>query len=287
MSAPANRGVAPGAALGLSLDFTAYHAGGGPPVYTALSVAAAADVIDGLAGQELAAAPGALGSWWRDLWDAVKSGAAQVVHFAVSVGRDIYLGLKYIVQGAEYVLRQALHTIEEVAVAIGSVLAAIGRIVADVIEGLSLIFHLDKVLAVANMIKEAYGTMTANLVTLIANAAPTIDNLFATAEAKIDSAFGSIISSLEGTPLQYHAAGAQTPGRHQQHRRAQRDGRHAQHHLCRRAQGDHPNFVAGRARHVGRPQAAPEISPRLRAPRQPRQQQPADHVPRRTLARAC
>ena len=82
------------------IDFTAYNAGGGPPVYTALSVAAAADVLDALIGQEPAAAPGALGSWWRDLWDAVKSGAAEVVHFAVSVGRDIYLGLKYIVQSA-------------------------------------------------------------------------------------------------------------------------------------------------------------------------------------------
>ena len=121
-----------------------------------------------------------------------------MVHFAVSMGRDIYLGLKYIVQGAEYVLRQALHTIEEVAVAIGSVLAAIGRIVTDVIEGLSLIFHLDKVLAVANMIKQRIATMTANLVTLIGDAAPTVDNLFATAEAEIDGAFSSIVSSLEG-----------------------------------------------------------------------------------------
>jgi hypothetical protein len=67
------------------------------------------------------------------------------------------------------------------------------------------------VLAVANMIKGAYGTMTANLVTLIASAAPTIDNLFATAEAKINSAFGSIISSLEGAAPQYQGAGAPGP----------------------------------------------------------------------------
>lgn len=197
MSAPANRQVTPAGAIGFSLDFTAYHAGGGPPVYTSLSVAGAADVIDGLAGQG-AAAPGALDSWRSDLWADIKSGAAQVVHFVVSAGREIYLGLKYIVQGAEVVLRQALHTIEEVAVAIGSVLAAIGRIIGDVIEGLSLIFHLDKVLATANMIKQAFGTMTSSLVTLIGSATPTINDLFATAEAKIDSAFSSIISSLEG-----------------------------------------------------------------------------------------
>ncbi len=53
VSTPADREVTPAGALGLSIDFTAYNAGGSPPVYTALSVAAAADVIDGLTGQAL------------------------------------------------------------------------------------------------------------------------------------------------------------------------------------------------------------------------------------------
>jgi hypothetical protein len=209
VSAPADREITPLGALGFRLDFSSYQTGGGAPVYTALAVADAANVIDGFAGLAPAgltgAGPRAVGSWWRDLWDDIKSGAAKVVDFAVSVGREIYWGLKYVVQGAEYVLRQALKVVEEVAVAIGSVLAAIGRAVDDVIEGLSLIFHLDKVLAVANMIKGAFGSMTANLVTLIGKATPTVNELFATAEAKIDSAFGSIISTLEG------AAGAGSP----------------------------------------------------------------------------
>ena len=55
------------------------------------------------------------------------------------------------------------------------------------------------------MIKQAFGNMTANLVTLIDGAAPTVATLFATAEAKIDSAFSSIISNLEGAA----AAGVQ------------------------------------------------------------------------------
>lgn len=38
VSAPANRGITPAGAFGISIDFGAYNAGGGPPVYAALWV---------------------------------------------------------------------------------------------------------------------------------------------------------------------------------------------------------------------------------------------------------
>ncbi len=200
VNTPANRAVSALAVAG----FTGFSYDGA--AVTPLSVADAANAIDALQGQTLAA-PGSFWGALSALWDKIKSGAAEIGQIVVSIGKDIYAGLKYIEAGVEKVLRQVLHDIEDVAIIIGSVFVQLGKILVDVVEALSLIFHLKEVLATANAIKGVFATMTTNLAAAIAGAATTVTSFFTDAETTIDDAFAKITSKLEGAVTAAPAAG--------------------------------------------------------------------------------
>ncbi len=140
VATPANRAVVPTASTGLSFDGA---------TMTELTPATAAAAIDALEGtpEEL---PGSFVSWLRGLWDDIKSGVTKVEQIVISVGRDIYIGLKYIANGVVKVLRQALRDIVDVAIAIGSVFVQLGKDIVKVAEALSIIFHLGEVLKTAS-----------------------------------------------------------------------------------------------------------------------------------------
>ena len=191
VNTPANRVVSALAVAG----FTGFTYDG--TSVTPLSVVDAANAIDALQGQALAA-PGSFWTALGELWDKIKSGAAKIGQIVVSIGKDIYAGLKYIEAGVEKVLRQVLHDIEDVAIIIGSVFIQLGKLLVDVAEALSLIFHLKEVLATADAIKGVFTTMTTNLAAAIAGAATTVTTFFADAETTIDDAFAKITAKLGG-----------------------------------------------------------------------------------------
>ena len=189
VATPANRAVVPTASTGLSFDGA---------TMTELTPATAAAAIDALEGtpEEL---PGSFVSWLRGLWDDIKSGVTKVEQIVISVGRDIYIGLKYIANGVVKVLRQALRDIVDVAIAIGSVFVQLGKDIVKVAEALSIIFHLGEVLKTASTIKSVFTTMTNDLAGAIAGTKTTVDNFFNNAENEINSAFDSIVAELTGS----------------------------------------------------------------------------------------
>jgi outer membrane protein assembly factor BamB len=193
---PANRLVTPLAMTGFSFD--------GATV-TPLSVADAANAIDALAGQA-PAEPGSVFSWLRKLWEKIKSGAAKVVQIVVSVGKEIYLGLKYVEASVTKVLRQALRDIEDVAIAIGSVFVQLGKDIVKVAEALSVIFHLGEVVATFNLLKGYFTTWTTTtLPNAIDGAKATIQNELADLETSIKTNLQALIAYFDGSQA---AAGA-------------------------------------------------------------------------------
>ena len=198
VATPANRAVIPTASGGFSFDGT---------TMVELTPATAAEAIDALDGsaEEL---PGSFISWLRGLWDDIKKGVSKVAHIVVSIGRDIYAGIKYVVDGVVKVLRVALRDIVDVAIAIGSVFVQLGKDIIKVAEALSIIFHLGAVLETANTIKSVFATLTTNFATSIAGVKPTVDGFFQGAEDAINNAFANIATELEGASMASLAATA-------------------------------------------------------------------------------
>ncbi|MCS5692752.1 PQQ-binding-like beta-propeller repeat protein [Cyanobium sp. FGCU-6] len=195
-SSPAPRQVAAAAATGFSIDFSAFHNQSGPPIYTPLSVADAANSIDALSGtSEIATA--SFGSWWSYLWHAIEKEGAKVAHVVVSVGREIYLGLKLWWKDTEQVFRHIIHSIEDVARAIGSALVALGRVIDDVIQGLSIIFHLDQVLYTAQKIGDAFESLLDNLQTMASDSQGMFTILFDKLNTDVAKDFNKIIADLQ------------------------------------------------------------------------------------------
>ncbi len=153
-----------------------------------------------------------LGSSLRHLWDKIKSGVAKVGKLVVSIGKDIYLGLKYIENGFEKIVRVVLHDIEDFAIAIGSIFVQLGKDIVKAAEALSVIFHLGAVLATADMLKRVFTTMVGNLATFATQAETQINTFFASAESYIDEAFSNIIAELDGATMGQLFARAATAG---------------------------------------------------------------------------
>jgi hypothetical protein len=203
VNTPANRSVS-----ALAVDgFTGFRFDGAT---TPLSVVDAANAIDALAGEPLAA-PGSLFSWLRALWDKIKSGAAAVVQIVISVGKDLYLGLQYLEAGVTKVLRQVLRDVEDVAIAIGSVFVQLGKDIVKVAEALSLIFHLGEVAATAGLLKNYFTTWAANLPQTIGAYTANIQTMLGDLETSITNGLQSLISYFDSGQLAVAAPAASPP----------------------------------------------------------------------------
>jgi hypothetical protein len=151
------------------------------------------------------AAQRSLGSWLRHLWDKIKSGVAKVGKLIVSIGKDIYLGLKYIENGIEKILRVVLKDIEDFAIAIGSVFVQLGKDIVKAAEALSVIFHLGQVVNTYNAMKEYLAEI--NLVATVQGATDAINAQFSTIQYDIAGAFDNLIGQLEGAAATAGMAG--------------------------------------------------------------------------------
>lgn len=204
VNTPANRSV-----LALAVDgFTGFQYDGATT--TPLSVVDAANAIDALAGDALAA-PGSVFGWLRALWDKIKSGAAAVVQIVISVGKELYLGLQYIEDSVTKVLRQVLRDVEDVAIAIGSVFVQLGKDIVKVAEALSLVFHLGEVVATAGLLKGYFTNWANTLPQTISPHVADIQTILNNLETTIVDGLQSLIQYFDGGQLASASLGASTP----------------------------------------------------------------------------
>jgi hypothetical protein len=195
------------------------------PTYASMSAAQAAneiDQLDGIPWQPPGVADSAslgarkLGGWWSEFWNAVKELGAEITHFFVSIGEDIYVGIRYFVNGIAHVFKAIIKTLKDVAAAIGTFFIKLGKIIANIIEALSILFHFDEIKKthillrneINNRLDQFAGCVTDSVI-------PAVNGFFNQAEERIANFFddltnnyvqGQKITDLKGQGATEHTA---------------------------------------------------------------------------------
>jgi hypothetical protein len=213
------------------LSYTSSNDGTAPLAYNALSPAEATMAIDALEGQDwltsvhatprvkAAAQAGTLhlGSWWDDFWNWLKDAAATVTHVVISVGEEIYLGIRAVVGTIENVFRTIIADIAEVANAIGSFFMQLGRLIEEIIEALSVLFQFGHIIDTHNILKTELlkringdgSTTYPGLTALVLGDKPKnitgvvsyVDSFFEQGEQAIGNALNGLANALGGSPV--------------------------------------------------------------------------------------
>ncbi|MBV9579402.1 MAG: hypothetical protein JO057_12510, partial [Chloroflexi bacterium] len=157
VNTPATRTVTVVQPVGLSYSRAN---GSEPPSFSTRTPADATIAIDALDGQDwrssqyatpnvLAAAQSGtlhLGSWWGDFWGWVKNAAATITDVVVAAAEDVYVGVRFIVDGVAHVFRSIIAGVEEAVAAIGTFFVELGHLIEEVIEALSVLFHFEEII---------------------------------------------------------------------------------------------------------------------------------------------
>lgn len=184
--------------------------GSAPPSFSVLSHADATIAIDALDGQEwtpsgLAGVP-VLGSFFSSFWDFIKHAAAAITHIVVSIGKEIYAGIRFIANGVAYFFKHPLQTLEDVVSAIGTFFQKLAKLIKNVVEAVSILFHLDEIVKTHTLLRDELlarvngdSTGTGGYADLIKNhVIPDIDAFFYKGETKIKTALDDFKALAQG-----------------------------------------------------------------------------------------
>lgn len=213
---PATRPATPVTPIGFSLvsndDDTV------PTTYTSLAHADATAAIDALTADQdwqasgLGAPPcaGRLESWWSSFWNWIKGAAATITHIIISVGKEIYAGLRFIWKGVSYFFKHPLQSLEDVVSAVATFFQKIGKLIKNVVEALSIVFNLGEIykthmLVRAELLRRVNGdpadpTHYPGLVNAIKNSVqPSVDSYFDSIAGDVSGFFNSLADKVAGT----------------------------------------------------------------------------------------
>lgn len=213
---PATRLAAPVTPIGFSL--VSNDDDSVPTTYTSLAHADATAAIDALTADQdwqasgLGAPPcaGRLGSWWSSFWNWIKGAAATITHIIISVGKEIYAGLRFIWKGVSYFFKHPLQSLEDVVSAVATFFQKIGKLIKNVVEALSIVFNLGEiykthVLVRAELLRRVNGdpadpTHYPGLVNAIKNSVqPSVDSYFDSIAGDVSGFFNSLADKVAGT----------------------------------------------------------------------------------------
>jgi hypothetical protein len=129
-----------------------------PSSFTTLAHADATAAIDALDGRDwtqsqLAAEP-LLGGVWSSFWHWLKGAAATITHIIVSVGKEIYAGIRFIYNNVVYFFKHPLQTLEDIVSAIGAFFQKLAKLIKNVVEALSILFHLDEIVKTHTILRD-------------------------------------------------------------------------------------------------------------------------------------
>lgn len=130
----------------------------GSPSFTKVAHADAAHFIDTLDGQDWAQSGLAASLVGRSIfskfWDFIKSAAVKITHIVVSIGKDIVVAFRFLDDKLnKYVFRHILQGIEEVVQTIGTFFRKLGKLIKDVIEAVSVLFHLGEIIKTHTLLR--------------------------------------------------------------------------------------------------------------------------------------
>jgi outer membrane protein assembly factor BamB len=170
--------------------------------FSSLAVTDAAIAIDQLEGRDGMSAllqVGGISDWFKHLWDDIKKGFAKVTQFIVSVARDIYVGIQYVVNGITYAVKQIIRGIDDVAAAIGSFFVKLGKLIKNVIEAISIIFHFDRILDTQRVIEDFFSSNLGSLGSDINAAVPAVTTFLGRDESAMESDINAVINKIKGS----------------------------------------------------------------------------------------
>src|SRR5262249_10890596 len=149
----------------------------------------------------------------------LKSAAATVTHVIISVGEEIYLGIRAVADDIEHVFRTIIADLAEVANAIGSFFIQLGRLIEEIIEALSVLFQFGHIIDTHNILKaellkriNGYGsTPYPGLAKLVSNSVvPQVDGFFRQGEQAISNALNGLANALGGSTVSDLKGGGST-----------------------------------------------------------------------------
>jgi outer membrane protein assembly factor BamB len=129
-----------------------------PSSFTTLAHADATAAIDTLDGRDwtqsqLAAGP-LLGGWWASFWHWLNGAAAKITHIIVSVGKEIYAGIRFIYNDVAYFFKHPLQALEDIVSAIGAFFQKLAKLIENVVEALSILFHFDEIVKTHTILRD-------------------------------------------------------------------------------------------------------------------------------------
>lgn len=221
VNTPATRPATPVAPIGFSLvsndDDTV------PTTYTALAHADASAAIDALTADQdwLTSPPGLeaigasagghrVGGFWSSFWNWIKGAAAKITHLIISVGKEVYAGLRFIWNGVSYFFKHPLQTLEDVMSAVATFFQKLGKLIKNTVEALSILFNLGEiykthVLLRTELLRRVNGdpadpTHYPGLVNAINNSIiPNVKTYFDDIEGAVSGYFNKLANEVAGT----------------------------------------------------------------------------------------
>ncbi len=160
-----------------------------------LTAASAAAMFDSLTGEQPQLLGGALSSL-RSAWHEIKSTAAKVETVVISAAKDVLAGIQYVVNGVTKVVKAVVQDIKDAAAAIGAFFVQLGKDIGKVLQALSKLLNLKKVVETAHIIKDVLNGAFPGMVGLLQNAKTFLDGWFAGAEKEIAGDFCKLYTTL-------------------------------------------------------------------------------------------
>jgi hypothetical protein len=209
----ANQGAVVAAPTGL--QFASNDNDTAAPAFSVLSHADATMAIDALPGQDFThsglVGASLLGNGFSDFWNFIKHAAATITHVVVSIGKEIYAGIRFIINGVALVFRHPLQFLDDVVAVIGTFFTKLAKLVKNVVEAIGILFHFDEIIKTHRLLRDellkqicgdpvhpddypGYANLLGNI------AQPAIDGFFKPGEDAIKSDLDTFKKSL--TPSQ-------------------------------------------------------------------------------------
>jgi hypothetical protein len=142
----------------VGFSYTSNDDGSGTPAFALTGHADATKAIDELGGndwtQSALAAPLIGRSIFTSFWHFIKSAAAKVTHIVISIGKEIYAGIRFLWNGTAYFFKHPLQALEDVVAAIGTFFTKLAKLAENVIQAIGVLFHLDEIVKTHTLLRD-------------------------------------------------------------------------------------------------------------------------------------
>jgi PQQ-like domain len=191
----ASQPAAPVATAGLKL--ASDDTGTTPPALAVLGHADATLAINALQGREWTPSgqlgAGLLGNIFSDFWHFIKKAAATITHVVISIGKEVYAGIRFIIGNVVWVFKHPLQFLEDVVSAVGSFFLQLGKLIKNVVEAIGILFHFDEIIKTHNFLRiELLNRVSGYADTITKQVIPAVNAFFGTAESKIGQALDNL-----------------------------------------------------------------------------------------------